>query len=577
MVGIDYDAKKNVFIVEVPFNMNSIPSGMPDRRFNKRTNEWRAPALRLNAEYLQERREDNWSVTLAANEKLEQLCIVKDVVQTQTIPEWYQYETDPMKHQLECINKGIGLDHYAIFHEQGLGKTWSAINMAIVWMMQKQIEQVLVICPSSVQPVWEEQLEEHCPIPANYLAMRSGKYKQVTAFAEKGKQNSWLVMGIEALSQGKGYDYAMSYIKMRNTLVIVDESSRIKNANSLRTDKCIELGRWAKKRLILTGTPITQGMEDLFAQYRFLDPNIIGINNIYTFRNRYCIMGGYEGRIVLGYKNEDELLKAVAPYTHIAKKKDSLDLPEKTFQIRDVHMNPEQRRAYKELKEELCTEIDGTEIEVENSLEKSLRLAQITGGHYPFKEDEYKTVKQIPGKNPKIEEMRSLMSEIQGQIVIFCVFRPEVTAVASMLEAEGITYGEFHGGRTSDEKREAYRSFRAGNERILLCTKAAAYGLTLIEASTMIYFSVSYSYEDYSQSQDRIHRIGQYDPCLYIHLACPGTVDKLAIASLKMKENVANYISGSMQEGQASEEIMIQMQNATYDARMKFVEHLQGN
>ena len=190
-VAVDFDVRRNVFILSVPFNQNGIASGMPDRKFYKRFNEWRGPALRLNAEYLANRREEHWHVTIAAEAKLAELAKKVAVEQTETMPDWYQYETDPFAHQLECINKAAGRDAFAIFHEQGLGKSWCAIQLATLWHMQGHISQVMVICPSSIQLIWEEQLEEHSPLPNSYHAMEAGKYKRATEFTMAAKKNPW--------------------------------------------------------------------------------------------------------------------------------------------------------------------------------------------------------------------------------------------------------------------------------------------------------------------------------------------------------------------------------------------------
>ena len=106
---------------------------------------------------------------------------------------------------------------------------------------------------------------------------------------------------------------------------------------------------------------------------------------------------------------------------------------------------------------------------------------------------------------------------------------------------------QFHGGCDDTEKKFAVHSFRRDPEtKVFLATRAAAYGLTLIEASTAIYFSQGYSLEEYDQSQDRIHRIGQKDSCNYIHLLCDRTVDTKVIKALKDKKSVAKMVYDSM-------------------------------
>lgn len=559
---IEYDKKANLFVFTTTYGTSdsSIVMGLPDRRFRKVSKKWVAPALRRNIEYMRRHINNTTMYTPEALAVYNQP--INQPVTKVGFPSWYEYKTyQPMDHQKKTLNKAFSMDEYAILYEQGLGKTFTSINLVAAWRMDNQIDAVVVICPSSIKLVWEAELQLQCPIAYEPHAMMAGKYKKTDQFIENKTDFQWLIMGVEALSQGHASKYLERFLLSRRCAIIIDESSRIKTPGKTRTDQCIKAGKMAKKRLILSGTSVTQGIEDLYTQYRFLNPDIIGFNSFYTFRANYCVTMNIEVGVnaygqpnmvpkIIGYRNEDELIKSIMPYTSRVEKADALDLPEKVFQNRYVNMSPAQTKAYSDMKHELFLEIGDQEYEAATILEQMLRLQQITGGFYPHDDGEKIIPVAFPGRNPKVDELMSLMDEITGKVIVWCQFRCEITAVAEALRKADIQAVQFHGGCDDMEKNHAVKSFRSDPKtKVFLATRAAAYGLTLIEASTAIYYSQGYSLEEYDQSQDRIHRIGQKTSCNYIHLCCDKTVDTKVIAALRDKKSVATMVYDSMKAG----------------------------
>jgi SNF2 family DNA or RNA helicase len=556
---INYEAKTNKFLIKCAYEHNTLVAGLPDRRFRKGSRVWAAPALRRNVEYLAKNINNPQYYSKEAldvfNQKRKEL--VQKPTGEKSFPAWYDFKNPPMAHQKEGLEKFFPLNEAAILYEQGLGKTYTSINLVAAWRMTNHIDSVVVICPSSIKLVWENELDEHCPIPTQRHVVVAGKNKQVERFLEDKTDFQWLIVGIEALSQGRAYEYLERFLLGRKSAIIIDESSRIKTPGKTRTDRCVKAGLIAKKRIILSGTSITQGVEDIYTQYKFLNPDILGYDSFYSFRAQYCTTmqmevghNKYVTKIV-GSKNEDELIKAVAPYTERVEKKDVLNLPDKIFTNRYVTMNPTQKKLYEDMKDELFSQIDEDIYEVTSVLEQMLRLQQITGGHYPWDDGEQVVPKPIPGKNPKLEELMELLTEISGKVIVWCQYRCEIEMVADRLRKENINFVEFHGGCSSDEKKQSVTRFRKiPDVKVFLATRAAAYGLTLTEASTSVYYSQGYSLEEYAQSQDRIHRIGQKSKqgCNYIHLLCDKTVDTKIMKALQDKKNTADMIYSLMKE-----------------------------
>jgi len=552
---IEYEARTNKFLIQCQTTEMAAVMKLPDRRFRKASRKWGVPVLRRNVEHMHKHMFSQEMYTPEAWTVItEQVNKPKNI--NEGVPSWFEFKNPPMKHQAIAMDKAYPQSEYALFFEQGLGKTFTAINLAALWRMKNDIQAVVEVCHTSIQLVWEEELQKHCPIPTQVHALMAGKNKAAEHFIGEQADFPWFCVGVEALSQGGAHKLLERFLLARKCLFIIDESSRIKTPNKTRTDRCITYGKLAAKRLILSGTSVTQGVQDLYTQYGFLDKNIIGFDSFFSFRAQYCEVISMEVQQdkwvdkIVGNKNEDELISLINPVTSRVEKKDALDLPEKVFQTRNITMGPAQKKLYEEMKNELFAEMDGVEYEVKTVLEQTLRLQQITGGFYPHDDGEKVTPRPIPGKNPKLTELMSVMDEVQGKVVIWCQFRAEIELIADAMRKTGIPHVEFHGGCDDLEKKFAVQSFRRDPEtRVFLATRAAAYGLTLVESSTAIYFSQGYSLEEYSQSQDRIHRIGQKDSCLYIHLNCTKTIDVIVGVALRNKQNVASMIYNAMMEG----------------------------
>lgn len=553
---IDYEKKSKKFVIDCSPEENNLVMGLPDRSYRKVSRKWGAPALRRNLEYMSKHMGNKDFYTPCAwavfNDRVEE---VHKPLSKSLFPSWYPFILPPRKYQSRGLDKWFGMNEAGIFYEQGMGKTFTSISLATAWRMTDQIDAVLVLCPSSIKLVWADELAKHCPLPYTKHAVEAGKNKQVEKFISEKADFPWLVMGIEGLSQGTSKDMAKLFASTRRVAVILDESSKIKTPGKIRTDEAIKIGELAKKRVILSGTSVTQGLEDLWTQMRFLNPDITGCHSFFTYRARYCQVVPIEVapdrwvQKIIGYKNEDELMGLIQPYVDRVEKKDVTDLPEKIFTTRLVTMNPAQRKMYKSMFQESFIDYGNDEgYEVATVLERMLRLQQITGGFCPVDDGEKMVPVPIKGKNPKIAELLSILDEIPGKVVIWCVFRSEVALVAESMKKAEIPFVEFHGGCDDLMKQYAVKEFREGESKVFLATRAAAYGLTLVESSNAIYYSQDYSLEIYSQSQDRIHRIGQKDSCNYIHLCAEGTVDLAVIQALASKKNVADLVYSMLKD-----------------------------
>jgi SNF2 family DNA or RNA helicase len=367
----------------------------------------------------------------------------------------------------------------------------------------------------------------------------------------------WLIVGIESLGSSKRAEeickqYLCSSI---HTATIVDESSKIKNHTANRAMRAVSFGRMSEYRTIMTGTPIANGPMDMFMQFEFLDPDIIGLGDFYSFRNRYAIMGGYDNKEIIGYRNLDELTEIVAPFVYQVRKKDALDLPPKLYVTREVELTDEQRRLYGTMKRGRIVATGDKSHIVENVLEKMLRLQEIAGGFVSYADAGAAKGKKTKRERidkvlSKVTELLAIAEEAEGQsVIVWCAFKDEIYAcVAALCNVYGrAAVVEIHGDIDEKQRNINKDLFQSGKARFLVGNAATGgLGLDMTAGSIEVYYSNTFNYIDRQQSEDRAHRIGQTKQVTIIDLVARGTVDAVIIEALRQKQNLSEYVRRSI-------------------------------
>lgn len=481
----------------------------------------------------------------------------------------YLFGTKPFAHQLEGFALSRDKEYFALLMEQGTGKTKLTIDTIGDSYCKGEINAALVIAPNGVHRMWiTDEIPTHCPEyietwEAWYSSQPRAKERDQLKRALAARSGLKIVsMNVEALATKKGYAFAKEFLIAHKAILVVDESSVIKNHKAIRTKNILKLRTYAVKRRILTGTPVTQGPLDVFTQFNFLDPTILGMSSYYGFRNRYAIMREMQVRVangtrsfmqIVGYTNMDELKELIAPHSFRVLKSDCLDLPDKLYQKRYVYLSEKQRKIYAQLKKEVMAEFDGTVMTAPMAMTKLMRMQQVIGGYFTPDVD-ILTGREIPPqaidvKNTRVEALAELVSEIQGKIIIWARFNPERNDIVKRLRDE---YGEeavveYHGSIDSATRAENVTKFQDPTHPARFFVgnvQAGGKGLTLHQASTVIYFSNNFSLEDRLQSEDRAHRIGQTKNVTYIDLVAVDTMDYQIVSALRGKKNIADMITG---------------------------------
>ena len=468
----------------------------------------------------------------------------------------YKFKTEPYEHQKDALKRCWNKESFAIFAEMGTGKTKIALDNACILYNQGKIDRLLVIAPKGTYMNWvDQEIPIHVPdyVEKEVLAWKpsnSEKYKaQLRHFRMNDYKLKIFVMNVEALSTIKGLKQAALFLIGRS-MMIVDESTTIKNPKAKRTKNILSLSREAKYRRILTGSPVTQSPMDLWAQMDFLDPEILGQQSYYAFRTRYAVIitanaagGTHKYQKIVSFKNLKQLGELVSPHSYCILKKDCLDLPDKVYTKREVELTDEQQLAYKDMKANAMTFLQGKSLTAVNVLTQLIRLHQITCGH--LKTDGGET---LDLKNNRLDELMQILGETTGKVIIWANYIHDIKRIEKAISDE---YGSsscctYYGATPQEDRQKCINAFQGKTSiRFFIGnTQTGGYGITLTAASTVIYYSNNYDLEKRIQSEDRAHRIGQKNAVLYIDLVAKGTVDDKIIKSLRNKVNIAKEISG---------------------------------
>lgn len=528
----------------------------------------------------------------------------------------YVYGTTPYDHQDEGFSLSRDQECFALLMEQGTGKTKVIIDTASWLYLKGRISGMLIIAPNGVHRNWiENEIPKHMPDYILYdmcywtANPNAAEKKQMGALASCGRPAiKILAMNVEALTTAKGYEMAKNFLMAFRTLMVIDESTVMKNHKAIRTEKILALGKHAPYRRVLTGTPVTQSPLDVYTQFAFLDEYIFKYTqSYYGFKARYCELledpGSMEGlpSHLVGqiyalrkirqtprgrtvqmemkdaegrkmYRNLDELQKIIAPYSFRVLKEDCLDLPPKIYQKRYVDLSPNQEKLYTQLRKDMMAEFNGRQMTTQLALTKMLRLQQIIGGFFcPDPEimldedgelilpDKKRApiVQVIDKKNPRVESFLDFVQESSGKVLGWARFRAEIEAIVGRINEE---FGEGYaaplyggsGGNVSEFRQKAIHSYENETLPAVLIgnpqAKGVSRGQTMVRGSSVVYYSNSFSLEDRLQSEDRAHRIGQTggdrNHVLYTDFEAPNTIDGKVIAALRSKKDVADMVTG---------------------------------
>lgn len=424
-------------------------------------------------------------------------------------------------HQEPPIAKLIHSRVGALFMEQGLGKTRVAIEFAC--LRQEKIGRVVWFCPVSLKETIRREIEFHTDsVP--YVFDDRTTWRNLPA-------SFWYIIGTESMASSNRVAIAARTLIDNRTFVIVDESTYIKGHNARRTRRITALSECARYRMILTGTPITQGVIDLFAQMRFLSPKILGYRSFYSFAaNHLEYSDKYKGMIVRALRT-DVLAAKMQPYVYQVTKDDAgVDLPPKLYDRRYFFLTEEQGYYYHQAKIEILAQMDQSDyFDAYVIFQLFTALQQIVSGFW-----------NRNGTRIEFPHSRcgTLLNVIQGiapaeKVIVWFKYHYSIAQARAALAAEygDVSVAEFHGGLSEKARNDELLRWRQSG-RFLLATQAAGgHGLTLNEAHYAVFYENEFKYSNRIQAEDRNHRLGQAIRPTYIDLVSDSKIDRRIMKS----------------------------------------------
>jgi SNF2 family DNA or RNA helicase len=473
----------------------------------------------------------------------------------------YNFKTKPFAHQLKWWEQTRDRNAFAILWEQGTGKSKLTVDTAGWLYLNKKIDALIVIAPNGVHRNWLlNEVPTHMSDDVAWQGVcwdtSKSTYARYMRSAVELRDTAGLfvlAMNYDAVMTLAGDRFLVETLKTKRCLLVLDESTRIKNPSAKRTLRLMARRTQAPYLRILTGTPVANSPFDVYTQFQWLDPTIwtsIGCRTYAAFKTNFGVwqqrMDPRSGRsfhVLLEYRNLDQLHRVASTISTRVTKAEVLDLPPKVFTKRYFELSPEQRRMYQDMADTYRMRLQASEVSVTLAVTQLLRFQQLISGF--VQTDEGKIARLA--SNPRLKLLEEVLEDLppDEKFIIWAKFTHEIDEILAALEANKIEAVRYDGHTSSDDRVTAIERFQKGTARAFVANPSAAgEGLTLHAATTVIYYSNSFKLTDRLQSEDRAHRIGQEHAVTYIDLVGVETVDEKIVGALRAKKDVASIITG---------------------------------
>lgn len=440
---------------------------------------------------------------------------------------------NPHKYQQYAIDFIIKNPIAAILLDMSMGKTAICL-MAIQHLMYESFEvnKVLVICPLRVTLTWRDEIAKWSQLNGLTYSIVKGtaaqRKKALQADADIyiiNRENvPWLIN-----TSGVPFDFDM---------VVVDELSSFKNHQTARHKALMKVRPYIKRIVGLTGTPVSGGLMDLFAEFKLLDMGERLGRFIGQYRLNYFKPDRVNGPIVYSYKllpgAEEKIYDKISDITISMKAVDYLDMPELITTEYPVYLDEDEMEKYKELKKDLILSTPEHEVTAANAASLSNKLSQMANGAVYTDDKEI-----IKFHDKKLDALEDIIESANGKpLLVAYWFKHDYTRIVERLEKIGVKY----------MKIDTEESIRKWNNKeipvALIHPASAAHGLNLQQGgNTMVWMGITWSLELYQQACCRLYRQGQTEGTVsIIHLISKGTIDEKIMKALSDKDNTQSSL-----------------------------------
>lgn len=443
----------------------------------------------------------------------------KLITKTYTLPK--EIKTKLYDYQYKSFNEAMNFDKYLLLLQQGLGKTCVSITTALKRKELNQVKHCLIIsCVNTVKYTWQEEINKHANMSSVILGDRVNR-KGITksgSTAEKLEDlkevnDFFIITNVESL-RNKEIKERLKKLIDNGTIdmIICDEVHHCKSVGSQQGKALLLLSKHVKYFLGLSGTPLTNSPLDAYVPLKCVNGELA---NFTQFKSRYCVMGGFGGYQICGFKNMGELQQKINKVSIRLTKEDCLDLPDKVYMNEYVEMGVNQKKIYSQVMLAIMEDIDNVMLSPD-PLSLLIRARQATASTA--------ILSSSINESAKIDRLKELLEEIDGKVVIFTNW----TKVTDILEKELSDYNyAIITGKIKDREYQRKKFIEDEDCKLLIATiSSAGTGLTFTCANTVIFMDEPYTASARHQAEDRLHRIGQTSSVNVITLMCKNTIDE---------------------------------------------------
>ena len=512
-IKFDYNSKIVDAIRELPF-----------RYYNPSETEWEVPTNKV--EYLINKLKE-FDIKICGK-----LTIFEDKNTNIGLPEGFEFKTKPFSHQLEGVEYGLKYDRWFLGDEQGLGKSKQVIDIAVARKVMYGYRFCLIVCGvNTLKWNWVNEIHTHSKEDAYILGQRR-KGTKIRIGSTKDKLEDlklmydikephpyFIITNVESFRDKNIADTISDLCKKGIIgMCAADEMHKMKNPTAQQTKgflKCLPYCR-----IGMTGTPLMNSPMDLYVILKWLGYES---HAFYSFKQHYCVMGGYGGYEIVGYKNLDQLTAQVREIMLRRLKSEVLDLPEKIYVDEIVEMEGKQAVMYKEVESGIKADYISGNIDLTNPLSALIRLRQTTG--YPgILSDEIT-------ESAKLDRMGEIVENCisnDEKVIIFSNWTQMTDAICNKLKSVGYKVGVITGETPDISRQEIVDVFQNSSDlKVLVGTIGAmGTGLTLTAATTVIFLDEPWNKALFDQAVDRAHRIGQKNNITVYSIMCKDTIDE---------------------------------------------------
>lgn len=451
----------------------------------------------------------------------------------------------PWSVQAEALKRSENKNRYGYFLQQGLGKTALTLNDFATF---PGADINVVLAPSTFVGDWPL-----APAEWGLGDYTVGKWGDKNCDPFKWDRGVFAIAHETLRGSLTARNYLLNLLKQRNCMLTFDEATGIKNPTSLLAKFIVgEVCKYPKRTRLLDGTPIVQNVLDYYAKLRALG-ELNGVN-MYAFRNRFAIMGGYMGKQVKGIRNEDELVEILDRCSFRALKKDwRKDMPPQVEQPIHIEMTDNQRRHYREMMEDFYTEVGGKEITANLVLTQYGKLQQISS--CMVMQEGATHWLEPPSRNPKLQAIFDLFDGGSDKAIVSHIFKPSGEMLFEEFKKRGLNPARISGGMKSEDIVQEKRKFNDDTDcRVLIGQQdVTSRGHTLIgqkgrdRCFRIFYYENSLSLMHRLQMNDRNHRGEQDETCYLYDLIC-NPMDQIYVDILTGKREQADGMDAMVLE-----------------------------